>query len=185
MNAATNPFRTECVTALPFVPQGESWAQLFSNLEALGYRGAIVGPCGSGKTTLLESLVSHLEEKGFQVHFYRLDTQTRHMPRHFWKKSWQMSDALLLDGAEQLAVWEWQRLKWKTRGACAFIITSHHEGQLPTWLRAETSPALLAMLCVQLGVTLTDEEVEAIYRTHEGNIRECLLHLYDSMASFP
>lgn len=185
MNAATNPFRSELVTALPFSPQGETWQQLWSKLEARDFRGAIVGPCGTGKTTLLETLVPHLEERSFQVHFYRLDTSTRHLPRQFWRHSWEASDALLLDGAEQLSTWEWQLLKRKTRSAGAFIITSHQAGRLPTWIFSETSPALLAHLCAQLGVPLPDEEIEAIYRAHNGNIRECLLELYDSMASFP
>lgn len=185
MNAATNPFRSERVTALPFLPQGEPWEQLLGNLEAQGFRGAIVGPCGSGKTTLLETLVPHLEEKGFQVHFHRLDTRPRHLPRLFWRYRWEAKDALLLDGAEQLSQIEWQLLKRKTRRAGAFIITSHRAGQLPTWLRAETSPQLLAQLCAQLGASLPDAEIDGIYRAHHGNLRECLLQLYDQMAAFP
>lgn len=179
MNAANNPFRSGRVTALPYLPQESTWEELIAALEALNWRGAVVGPCGTGKTTLLEELAPQLEERGLKIHFYRLDSSAKRLQSSFWNQNWDPRDALLLDGAEQLPRWNWQAVKRKTRVCGAFVVTSHQEGLLPTWVRSQTSPALLNHLCEQLGVSLPSSELQELFTREKGNIRLCLMELYD------
>lgn len=179
MNAVNNPFRSRCVTALPYLPQESTWEELIAALEALNWRGAVVGPCGTGKTTLLEQLAPQLENRGLEVHFFRLDTSAKQLPASFWSQNWRQRDALLLDGAEQLSLLAWQAVKLKTRRCGAFIVTSHREGLLPTWVQSQTSPALLSDLCQQLGVNLPPSELHELFTRKKGDIRLCLMELYD------
>lgn len=180
MNAKDNPFASERVTALSFVCSGETGHDaLWEQLEALGWRGAIVGPCGTGKTTLLEGTQRTLAARGFEAKLWRLDRQERRLSRDFWECSFGSNDALLVDGVEQLAAWEWLRLRRHARGAGAFVVTSHRANSLPVWLRTTTSPTLLQQLVRDLGERLSDDAAHALWRRHNGNLRLALWQLYD------
>jgi ATPase subunit of ABC transporter with duplicated ATPase domains len=185
ISAANNPFRSQCVIALPFRAQGASWEELLQNLESMNWRGAVIGPGGTGKTTLLEKLEIELENRSFEVHFFRLSTSHRDLPPGFWESEFDSHHAVLLDGAEQMPFWVWQRFKSKTKSAGALIITSHRWGRLPTWIRSSTSPALLAQLCSELGFTPKSTETERVFHFHGGNIRLCLMEFYDLAAKSP
>lgn len=181
MKARDNPFASERVTALPFVAEA-GIATLWQRLEALHWHGAIVGPCGTGKTTLLEATAHHLAGREFRVAQWRLDTRTRCLPRPCWHGAPGPEDALLVDGIEQLSLWEWNRLLWHARRVGAFIVTSHRPTSLPLWLRTATSPALLQQLVRDLGETLSNAEAEALWQQHGGNLRLALWQLYDDSA---
>ena len=182
--AAHNPFRSERVTSLPFISQGVAWEESLQKLEALSWRGAIVGPCGTGKTTLLEKLALELESRGLKVDCIRFEPSPRPWPKTLWKLR-EASDALLIDGIDQLPPLAWWRLQNRTRRAGALVATSHREGRLATWLKTSTSPSLLKRLCTDLGAEISDAEIARVFEANQGNLRLCLLEFYDRARRSP
>lgn len=178
MRARDNPFNSERVTGVRFLCETPEDA-LWKHLEALNWQGAIVGPCGSGKTTLLEATERHLSARGFQVDFYRLNTQTTVLPASLWHQSYGENHALLVDGFEQLKPWHRYRLIRHGRGFRAFIVTSHRPTPLPLWLATSTTPTLLQQVARELGQPLSLEDAQILWQTHRGNIRLALWQLYD------
>ena len=188
MRARDNPFRTDRVLEVRYRPLRGSWDDLLTNLHALLYRAAIVGPQGSGKTTLLEDLAPRLRERGYTVRELRLDTETPRFAPGFLNRfvaSLTPSDVVLFDGAEQLGPIAWRIFRHRCRAAAGLIITGHRPGRLPTLIETATTPELLAAL---VGQILGDEarEVDPIlpdlYARHEGNLRDALRELYDRYA---
>lgn len=180
--AESNPFRSECVTSLPFHFENGSWNEVLTRLDQLGGRGAVVGPCGSGKTTFLEELAEILQNRGHRISFERLNDQNRVPSRDFNRQKWIPDDALIIDGAEQLSPLQWQTLKWRVRGAGIFVISTHHAGRLPLLLPTSTSPALARKLVEELGENWPPSEIEALYHAHGGNLRLVLMELYDRVS---
>jgi hypothetical protein len=154
----------------------------WNRLEALNWRGAIVGPCGSGKTTLLEAVEHRFRAQGMAVSFWRLSTDSPRLPHPLQSHPIVANEALLVDGAEQLSAWNWYRLRRHARHAGAFVITSHRPLSLPLWLQTSTSPALLQKLVEQLGEHLSDEEARSLWQATRGNLRLALWQLYDQYA---
>ena len=178
MRARDNPFAVDRVLAVRYKPQGCTWDELLARLKSLRYRAAIVGPHGTGKTTLLEDLAPRLRSRGFLTTFVRLDsTEPRLGPNQ-----WEQVDAagaghvLLLDGAEQLSLPQWLRLRFRARRAGGLVITTHRPGRLPTLLRTSTSPALLSQILDELGIPFDAAE---LFARHRGNLRNALWDLYD------
>ena len=185
MRARDNPFRTDCVLKIRYRLEGITWDGLLRRCEALGYRGALVGPCGSGKTTLLEDLEPKLRERGFHPRMVRLNGDHARLKPSDWDfipSRLTRRDILLIDGAEQLSALSWQRFQWITRSAGGLIITTHKSGRLPTLWECRTSAALLAEIA---GVLLDAEpagltnEAQALFEKHCGNLREALREWYD------
>jgi len=189
--AHENPFRVSRLEALPYrFPSGRCWERLFARLEALGGRGAVVGPEGSGKTALLAELAAALG-RGMDVTTLRL---TREQPRPGADELRRLAatgpaDAVILDGAEQLGPLAWRRARHLTRHAGALVITGHRPGRLPTLLATETSVELLADL---VGGLLPAEEaarleplLPELVARHQGNLRTALLELYDRWSRRP
>jgi hypothetical protein len=182
VSAAANPYRTERLEALPFRFEPGAWQGLLDRLGAHGGRGAIVGPKGSGKTTLLERLARHFQAQGLRVRLLRLSASDRGVP---WPALGApgASDAVLVDGAEQLSPLSWLRLRARTRAAAVLVITTHRPGRLRAVHRTQTSLALLTGLVDELlrgGPAPASEALAALFRRHEGNLREALLDLYDA-----
>jgi hypothetical protein len=154
VKARDKPFATERVLRLRY--RVESWPALLDRLAALNYRAAIVGPEGSGKTTLLEDSAPRLEERGFAVLrlFVNRDNRTCR-PAVFGalRTNVTSSTIVLLDGAEQLSVLQWLRVRLITRRAAGLVITSHRPGLLPTLMECRTSPELLGGLMHELLAT--------------------------------
>jgi broad-specificity NMP kinase len=175
MKARENPFRAEKVVALEFHPQGTTLEELWRNIDAMGWHGALVGPCGTGKTTLLETLKSKLESDGKSVVYLRFDVNQRklRLDKHCGQ------DALLVDGVEQLSWIDRHRLARFGRQFPIFVVTSHHPTFLPVWVLAKTSPQLLQVLCERLGVTISEEKAANLWKKHAGNVRFSLGELYD------
>jgi GTPase SAR1 family protein len=188
MIASANPFRADRVEALPFHFVDESWDALLARLEARRWRGALVGPKGSGKTTLLESLRRHFEQRGMVVTALRLsapdgprpETPPNPLP---WRRLACLGpcDAVLLDGAEQLAWPAWWRLRATTRRAGALVVTAHRGGRLPAVAITRTTPALLEALVRALiaPAHLPAPVIQSLFERHQGNLRDALAALYD------
>jgi len=108
-----------------------------------------------------------------------------------WLAQSVSSQVLMLDSAGLLNFWNWQWLRLKTRHHAGIVITSHRAGRLPTLIRCETSPELLESLVNQLTAEQNCSEMvdvaklHSLFRTHSGNIRDCLRALYDEFAKLP
>jgi len=182
--ASANPFRADRVEALPFRFLDGSWDALLARLETRGWRGALVGPKGSGKTTLLESLRRHFVQRGMAVTALRLSAQAAPRPRLPWRRLALLGsgDALLLDGADQLAWPAWWRLRVITRRAGALVVTTHRENRLAAVALTRTTPALLEEL-VRALIPRAElpgrPAIQVLFERHQGNLRAALAALYD------
>ncbi len=74
--ACDNPFASDRLAQLHYRFIDGSWKTLLERLEAVTWRGTIVGPPGSGKSILLEQLVPRLKERGFVPHLLRLTAES-------------------------------------------------------------------------------------------------------------
>jgi hypothetical protein len=187
MKARDNPFSTDRVLRIRYIPQGWTWTDLMERLEALSYRGSIVGPHGSGKTTLLEDLEPRLAQKAFRVHCLRLDEEHRRFDPEWLRRflaGLSREDLILLDGAEQLGPWNWRRIEKRSRAAGGLVVTTHRPGRLRTLVECRTSPKLLAGIVDLLlpGVAHPPRQLATLFRRHGGNLRGALRELYDRAA---
>lgn len=185
MRARDNPFATACIHRIRYrLPVGLAWDELVVRLEAMKWRGAIVGPEGAGKTTLLEDFESRLRARGFEIVCLRL---TREKPRFSPATLRELASLharqlILFDGAEQLSRWRWWRFLWMARRSGGLLITSHRPGRLPLLLECGTTPELLAGIVADLLTDVPEAhvvEARRLHRKHQGNLREALRELYD------
>jgi energy-coupling factor transporter ATP-binding protein EcfA2 len=182
---ADNPFASHRVEGLAYRYDEPGLAAICRRLEAIGGRGAIVGPKGSGKTTLLEELASAVP--GEAVHM-RIGGGCRHP----WRTARAQlparvapDHAVLVDGAEQLGPLGWRLLLRATRPARIFIATLHKPGLLPTLIECRTDHALLGELVSELApedAPSLAPGLGELFQRHQGNIRSCLRELYDVYA---
>jgi hypothetical protein len=188
MRARENPFRTDRVLTVRYRLAGGTFDALLDRLDAMGRRGAIVGPQGSGKTTLLEDLAPRLRARGFTVRDLRLDTEQPRFDPAFLEDflaSLGPRDVILFDGAEQMGWFAWSRFERRSRAAGGLLITSHRPGLLPTLLETSTTPELLDGLVDEI---LGDRSSEVrpltprLFEKHRGNLRDALRELYDHYA---
>ena len=184
--ARLNPFRTECLHRLPFLPHPAAENSVFAALEQSGWTGGIVGPHGSGKTTLLLRLQEMMQAKKIHAEFFQCLEQEPSLSSMDWKR---ISDkppgtVLLLDGADLVSRRAWGRLRSLARSGLGLITTSHHDLRgCPTVYTTDPSPERLADLIRHLHPRILDEaNPETLYAKHEGNIRDALRELYDRCA---
>ncbi len=186
LRARDNPFASERVLKERYRLDEAGWAELLTRWEALGRRGALVGPHGSGKTTLLEDLAARLKREGWRAVWVRLSAEVPRLPAacdaDFFAEL-GARDVVLVDGAEQLGFLSWWRFRWRVRKAGGLIVTTHRAGRLGMLRRCETTPALLRELVVALGETVSEAEAARLHARHRGNVREGLRELYDERAA--
>ena len=187
MNARENPFASTHLERLAFrFPAGLSWDGLLARLAAQQWCASIVGGNGSGKTVLLEQLVPHLEARGFEPVFIRLNAESSMKDKDRLPEKLRAIKApsfILLDGAEQLSTRHWLPVRSAAVHAAGFIVTVHRSSRLPVVLELETTHKLLDQLVVDLtGGKLHEGEAEVIFHRHRGNLRDCLRELYDRWA---
>ena len=184
MKARDNPFATDRVLRIRYRPQGWTWEQMLARLEAMDYRGAIVGPEGRGKTTLLEDLGERLAPRGLGVKHLRLTRERPAFERRTLREFFDglaTRDVILLDGAEQLGRRAWWRFLRSSHAARGLVITSHRTGLLPTLVQCETSVPLLRGIVHDLHPGQAGA-AEALFTRHRGNVRDALRELYDTCA---
>jgi hypothetical protein len=193
MRACDNPFRVQRLARLSYRLDGMTWEALVARWDALGRRGALVGPEGRGKSTLLAELGERLVERdGVRLRAVVLRRGERRLPRAERARLLDAAgprDLLLIDGAQELAAGEWRRLRDAGRAAGGLLITSHRAGLLPTLHECRTTPALLDDLLAELLGGEPDAEAvvsaaaaATLFSRHRGNLRDALLAAYDLCA---
>jgi hypothetical protein len=186
--AKNNPFGAQRIQAIGYLPQELSWQQVKTRLKQLDYTGAIVGPHGSGKTTLLRHLEKQLSQSGIQTKklFINLDTKLPWQTINNCIHSIPPKGVLFVDGANHLPFLRFRQLRFITQKRhIGLVITSHHEGLLPTLVHCRPHLELLTELTKRLlpkDQTIRLSHLEALFESHRGNIRECLWQLYDEYA---
>ncbi len=186
ITAKNNPFATDRVLQIRYMPQTCTWDELLARLESLHYRAAIVGADGTGKTTLIEDVARRLTEQGLSCRsiFVTMDVPA---PSGQIKKilDGEAFNVLLIDGADHLKRFVWRRIKRKiNRRNMGLVITSHRPHMLPTLIECSTTPKLLKEIVAGLSrQTANIEPIENLYHRHRGNIRNALRELYDITAS--
>lgn len=155
-------------------------------IEAHQWCASIVGGNGTGKTTLIHQLATHIEARGFQPTLFSLasDCSMREKERLPDKiREIKAPGFILLDGAEQLSTRHWLSVRAAATHAAGFIVTVHRSSRLPVVLELETSHKLLDALVGELtGGKIPEDEAEAIFHRHRGNMRDCLRELHDRWA---
>lgn len=111
LRARDNPFAVDRVRQIRYEPQDESWESLLARLAAMDYRGAIVGPYGSGKTTLCEDVLVRLHQQGLRTQHIFVSMDIHLTWRDIRSVLALPFDVILVDGADHLSWWTWQRLK--------------------------------------------------------------------------
>ena len=186
--AKNNPFGVQRIQAIGYIPQELSWQQVKARLKQLDYTASIVGPHGSGKTTLLRHLEKQLSQSGIQTKklFINLDTQLPWQAIKNGVYSMPPKSVLFFDGANHLPFLRFRQLRFIThKRHVGLVITSHHEGLLPTLVYCRPHLELLTELTKRLlpeHQTIGQSHLAALFESHHGNIRECLWQLYDEYA---
>lgn len=107
----------------------------------------------------------------------------------FWKQK-EFGGLIVLDGGEQLSWWRrWRLGRWARRRQCGLLVTSHTGLGLGTLLHTRVAPKLATEVVRQAylkacGEAVVPRKVEEIdweswLDRHQGNLRECLMELYD------
>lgn len=185
ITAKNNPFATDSVLQIRYMPQTCTWDELLARLESMHYRAAIVGADGTGKTTLIEDIAHRLTEQGLSC---RSIFVTMDIPVPPGKINEILDgegfNVLLIDSADHLKRFVWHLIKRKiNRKNAGLVITSHKPHMLPTLIECSTTPKLLKEIVAGLSPQTDDKLLENLYRKHKGNIRDALRELYDITTS--
>lgn len=109
----------------------------------------------------------------------------------FWKQP-EFGGVLVIDGGEQLSWWRRRQLsRWAGRRRCRLLVTSHTDLGLNTLLRTQVTPQLAKEVVrhafgkaggdVVLLAKIEEIDWESWLRCRQGNLRECLMDLYDEV----
>ncbi len=176
---ADNPFRSACIDQLRYIPQDKHVDELFERLQELNYHASLLGKHGTGKTCLLDALELRLQESGKQTIRIHINAD-REKPsvRSIYQLHQDNTEAcILIDGADSLPRFAWQRIKWKVRHAPGLIVTSHERKILPPLHRQNSNPEILQEILSRL-VDQPNINAQDLWHRHAGNLRECLRQCY-------
>ncbi|WP_425615616.1 hypothetical protein NA78x_005545 [Anatilimnocola sp. NA78] len=187
-SAGSNPFATKFIRpgAIPYLfPRDVTADSIVAQLQAQQWQGSIIGPHGSGKSSLLAALAPRLEAQGRVVVQQQLHGGQRALDWQPLKhREWTNRTLVVIDGYEQLSSWQRLLLKWRCclRGA-GLLVTAHQPVGLPVIFTTKPSLELALGIVQQLlpesDDRITPADVAQAYTTHQGDLREMLLRLYD------
>lgn len=184
--ARLNPFRSDCLHRLAFLPHPIAEDSVYSALKRSRWTGCIVGPHGSGKTTLLIRLREMMNAQEIATEFFQCREDPPSLSTMDWKTIQEKlpRSVLLLDGAERLTRLQLRRLRRMARSGLGLLVTSHYALKgIPTVYTTDPSPKRLADLIAQLHPEMLNKtDSDLLYQNHGGNIREALRELYDRCA---
>jgi len=186
--SSENPFCSRRVRpggiAYLFAP-GESAAGLVDRLRRNGWWGQIVGLHGSGKSALLAALTPAIETAGRRALLVELHDGQRRLPPDFARGlDADCPTVLIIDGYEQLSLWQRLRLRrFCRRSGLGLLLTAHSPVGLPDLWHTSVTPELARRIVEQLQrgqpARITAEDVAARFARHGGDLREMLFDLYD------
>jgi hypothetical protein len=184
----SNPFATRFIRpgAIEYIfPPGLSAESLVADLERLGWRGSILGPHGTGKSSLLVALTPALEQRDRKIVHQQLQGGQRSLdwPPLDWQ-SWTSQTLVIVDGYEQLSLWQRTLLGARCyQREAGLLITAHEPVRLPALFTTKATPDLAQQIVRQLlpagEERVTAADVAQALAVNRGNIREMLLGLFD------
>lgn len=180
-----NPFATRHTRPGRLVPRdahGEP-LDLADVLAAAPSAAAIEGRHGAGKTNLLTALAERLAAADRFAGLMR--------PRKLGDGAAVLRAVVRARPGTTLCIDSWECIgflwaalvRWAARRRrVGLVVTSHRPTGMPTVVRCDTTPILLARLVDELpahGGLVDAADVEDAFRAHGGDIREALYDLYD------
>ncbi len=186
--ARRNPFASTRMHSLPYRAPGFCIENISIKFRELNRRAALVGMHGHGKSTLLEQITALFRASGETILRIQLREGDRRLDQN---TRCELTEALgrytlvILDGAEQLSLWNWRRFLQSLPSETGCLITSHRPGRLPTLWRCETTLDLLLELVEDLQGPVSSEQqalMAGLFASHRGDMRLCLRSLYDYYA---
>ena len=165
--------------AIPFqFAEGtESCESLIALFEEHG-NGQIVGPHGSGKSTLIESLKKVFQREKYDIRHVVLNDRNRQLPKDFWTEPLRQRGVRIIDGFEQLPLWQRLRLCQRFPGR-SIIVTHRPIGRLPVLYRTVPRFEMFVELVRRLGGSHDTATLHHLFATTHGNFREAFMTLYD------
>ncbi len=196
----SNPFATRFVRPgeLAWIATGhdESLAALADSFQRqFHYRAAIVGPHGSGKSTLLEHLIPLLDSEAVWLSLRRSEQPFSKIRAS--TPQWSSGGVLVLDGFEQLSIWQTIRVCWMVRlRRMGLLVTCHRPSRLlPTLLTLAPTAELVQRLvtdrlaesralspldrCEWLDEMTDERRLQGWLTKERGSVREVFMRLYD------
>jgi|GEM_PF-318334 len=164
---------------------------LIDQLEEVHRFAQIVGPHGSGKSTLIASLKDVLLRKGYRLLDQSLHDGQKKLPKQFWAELAEFGHSktpqkvLIVDGYEQLSIFQRLLLQYRCRGGeILFLITTHRPVfRVPVLYQTETSRETLDKIVdylLEVPTPFVNENViSQLMKKHRHNTREILFSLYD------
>ena len=185
MKASANPFRSSSVEQIRYALHAEALESLVDQALSLSC-SCLLGPKGSGKTTLLEDLEAPLQQRGFQIHWARLQLESTQQVRTHTIARLQDLGAqhvCLFDGTEVLNFWQWRRVCNIARSnRMALIATLHRKRGVPILLRTQANWPLAHQLVRQLSGSHYSEQLhqhaQQAFQSSHGNMREVFRACY-------
>ncbi|MFV1965504.1 MAG: hypothetical protein ACC628_08795 [Pirellulaceae bacterium] len=183
-----NPFSTGATRpgARTFrFPSGVAPEQLVHQLRQQSWWGEILGPHGSGKSTLVTTLEPLLREAGRDVRYFTLHQGEKRLSiSHHVRTTWAASTQVVVDGYEQLSLWQRAMLKRICkRQHAGLLVTTHESIALPTLYRTSISLELAQQLVGELtggdASLITSDDVRQSFHRQQANLREVFFELYD------
>ncbi|MCA9196052.1 MAG: hypothetical protein KDA87_00885 [Planctomycetales bacterium] len=195
----SNPFSTKFVQPgeIDYVlPEGTTWDELIQLFVRNQLCGQIVGPHGVGKSTFLCSFLRRLSSDT-DIKVSRINLQAA---RRDWSRvrtelgrlpvPAEMRHVLVIDGFEQLNMYQRWYTRWRThRAGSGLLVTVHQpERKLPLlfhasydWQRFQSLVAKLLNKHSANRPVLDNQTIASVYQQHAttGNLREVLFELYD------
>jgi len=158
-------------------------AAIVGRLADLGGTAAIEGPHGSGKTTLLVAVAESLAMTGRLAGMVRLRAWSDGVRAVRLVSRAAAGTMVLVDSWERMGPVAARVALWSARRrGCGLLVTSHRPTGLPVLAQGRTSLELLERLVAALpdhGGLIAADDIAAAHTTHDGNLREALLDLYD------
>src|SRR5262249_27065059 len=139
----------------------------------------------SGKSTLVAALVPMLQAAGREIRLHTFhDDVVPFAGLSLRALDLQPAVILIIDGYEQLSLWQKYRVRRSCRRAgCGLVVTAHQAAGLPELYRTVATPdvaaGVFAALTHERPALVTSSELPEYLAARNGNLREALFDLYD------
>jgi ABC-type dipeptide/oligopeptide/nickel transport system ATPase component len=199
----TNPFSTKFWTpgAIPYLFDEKEELDmnvLIGQKLGLGLVMQIVGSHGSGKSTLLRTIMQFLEQQHFTIRLEALNDRQHKLSPDFLPIRHDKRMFYMVDGYEQLSLWEQFRLRLQNWSLTGGLLLTTHKPVLGIRVLYKTTPKFELFVKLVQELTKTSPaiysdslsfgttsfsfgttELREIYQRANGNFRTAFFELYD------